>query len=473
MKGCCLAAIKGGLLALYLACASCGVHASGEDGAEAAFVYSVDAGTNSFVAVTPEDFTETLAFMVVPTASADEEGLEAAEEVIEDPWHEYKDSHEAPTVVAAGEGIVPSATTVYQIALEGTPFALVPVDVTTAGAYALFLEHGEVETGLVSPEGVVLTAAFSEGADDDEEEESNMASGLTGIILVVSKYVSGNIDLSSAFALAAGALLAASFLHIIPEAMEGLAGDEIDLHQMGIDAGISILVGLFVSICIRAVLETREHGGVNSGNKISAEGDNHAVVGLAGDDSLSDLIVARKGRSLFDFKGLRPVCWNVLIGDFVHNFADGIVIGGAFLGCGNVLGWTVTASTIAHEIPHEIADFLALVNGGMSVMQAFAFNLMSAMSAVLGVIIILALSDSLSNAQVSVIVLLGAGSFVYIGMVELLPAALGARNNGDKRAVQWAAFKKLFAFIVGAVLIGGPLVFDKHCEADGHHHHDH
>lgn len=53
----------------------------------------------------------------------------------------------------------------------------------------------------------------------------------------------------------------------------------------------------------------------------------------------------------------------------VHNFADGFVIGGAFLGCGNTIGWTVTASTVMHEIPHEIADFMALLNGGMSVKQ--------------------------------------------------------------------------------------------------------
>lgn len=77
MKGSCLAA-------LYLTYASCGAYASGEGGAEAAAVYSVGAGTNSIVAVPSEDFSETVAFMLVPTASADEEGLEAAEEAIED-----------------------------------------------------------------------------------------------------------------------------------------------------------------------------------------------------------------------------------------------------------------------------------------------------------------------------------------------------------------------------------------------------
>lgn len=33
------------------------------------------------------------------------------------------------------------------------------------------------------------------------------------------------------------------------------------------------------------------------------------------------------------------------------------------------MGWTVTASIILHEAPHEMADFMALLNGGMSVKQ--------------------------------------------------------------------------------------------------------
>ena len=95
---------------------------------------------------------------------------------------------------------------------------------------------------------------------------------------------------------------------------------------------------------------------------------------------------------------------------------------------------------------------------------------MSALSAVLGVIIILAFSSSLSDAQVSVIILLGAGSFVFIGLSELLPGALLASHDGGKRAVQWSQFKKLLSFAFGTLLIGVPLLFDQHCEAGGDDH---
>lgn len=85
--------------------------------------------------------------------------------------------------------------------------------------------------------------------------------------------------------------------------------------------------------------------------------------------NLQHLMDTRKSRALFDIKGLQPVCWNVIVGDLAHNFADGITIGAAFLGCSSTIGWTVTASAVLHEIPHELADFMALMNGGMSVNQ--------------------------------------------------------------------------------------------------------
>lgn len=82
------------------------------------------------------------------------------------------DGEEEPTVLASGEAVVPSAAVVYQIALE-EPLVLVPVNVTAAGAYAVFKEHGgdEVTTALVSPTDVVLTAAVEEGGEEEEAME--------------------------------------------------------------------------------------------------------------------------------------------------------------------------------------------------------------------------------------------------------------------------------------------------------------
>lgn len=85
------------IAALYLACSTASGttshsdhdhsdhedHGSDSEGHfEAAAVYAIEAGTNSIVAVPGEDVREgTFAFMLVPAASADLEGLEGAEEV--------------------------------------------------------------------------------------------------------------------------------------------------------------------------------------------------------------------------------------------------------------------------------------------------------------------------------------------------------------------------------------------------------
>lgn len=86
------------IAALYLACSTASGttshsdhdHDSHSEGHfEAAAVYAVEAGTNSIIAVPGEDVRDgTFAFMLVPAASADLEGLEGAEDDAEaGAWH--------------------------------------------------------------------------------------------------------------------------------------------------------------------------------------------------------------------------------------------------------------------------------------------------------------------------------------------------------------------------------------------------
>ena len=108
-------------------------------------------------------------------------------------------------------------------------------------------------------------------------------------------------------------------------------------------------------------------------------------------------------------------------------------------------------------------------------MKAAVYNLISALSAVFGVILILALRDDLTSAQVSTILLIGAGSFVFVALSELVPEALEvhpAAAAGGKREVVGSQVRKLASFMVGALIVGIPLIFDQHCDA-GHVGHDH
>ncbi|CAN0447449.1 unnamed protein product [Ascophyllum nodosum] len=422
------------------------------------------------------------------------------------------------TVLAAGEAASPSVSTVYEAALEDS-LAQGLVTIDTERPYALFVEHesDEVFVVVTSPSGVVLTAGAVEGGeeeDHDHEEEGDHEDhdkdhvdhsnedeegvspataaqwgnaiaaslvislcSLAGIIAVVSGCISNKINLSYACIFAAGALLAASLLHIVPESLEGLESEFDDLHEMVIAAGTAILGGISIGVVLHALLETGPTHAIPVATPTSPTTDQseNPVGNNASDDAetLQALIVARRDKALTDVKDLKPVCWNLIIGDLVHNFADGVIIGAAFLGCSSTIGWTVTASTVLHEVPHELADFVALINGGMSMMQAFVFNFISALSAVIGVVIILALCEAITTANVSYILLVGAGLFFFIVLAELIPEGLVPPPWAmTRQLILRSQTLKLLTFLAGALIIGIPLIFDQHCE-DGHHGHDH
>lgn len=219
---------------------------------------------------------------------------------------------------------------------------------------------------------------------------------LVGLVIVASGHVSRKINISYACMFAAGALLTASFLHIIPEALEPLAAEfDNNLHDMGINAGLAILGGIAIGVLLHIIFETTEHSHADSiGPRNGKEHTTSSAVITTKQESsnpgvevpaqantngsndntanLYSMMEARKDKALFDVNGWHPGSWNIIIGDFVHNFADGVAIGAAFLGCSSTVGWTVAASIVIHELPQELADFMALVNGGMSKTQVRA-----------------------------------------------------------------------------------------------------
>lgn len=107
-------------------------------------------------------------------------------------WEEYEEDPSTATILSSGDTASPSTDTVYEVDLED-PLVQVPVEITTAGAYALFVEHGSGEVSVVvtSPLGVVLTAGASEGVDEEEDDESSGAtSSQWGSAIVASVIVS-------------------------------------------------------------------------------------------------------------------------------------------------------------------------------------------------------------------------------------------------------------------------------------------
>ncbi|WP_233144533.1 ZIP family metal transporter [Methyloprofundus sedimenti] len=117
---------------------------------------------------------------------------------------------------------------------------------------------------------------------------------------------------------------------------------------------------------------------------------------------------------------IRPIAKMNLMGDAVHNFVDGILIGGSFIE-DPVLGFTTTLAIIAHEIPQEIGDVSALVYGGYSPAKEVLYNFYCSLSAVAGAVFTL-LSSQLAESSLVFLLPIAAGGFIYIAATDMIPA---------------------------------------------------
>lgn len=122
----------------------------------------------------------------------------------------------------------------------------------------------------------------------------------------------------------------------------------------------------------------------------------------------------------------------ILVGDAVHNFADGVVIAAAYLTSVD-LGITATVAVIAHEIPQEVGDFAVLLDSGYSVRRAFTLNAVSSASAILGGILAYLFLHQAASLLPYVLAV-SAASFMYVAAADLIPGL--QRDTSPGRTVQ-------------------------------------
>jgi len=149
----------------------------------------------------------------------------------------------------------------------------------------------------------------------------------------------------------------------------------------------------------------------------------------------------------------------VLLGDFMHNLVDGIIIGVAFSGCGLTMGWSITASTVYHELAQEVSDYLVLTDprqGALKPLTALGFNFVSGMSVVLGAIIILSV-DTIESQTEGLLLAYGGGIYIQIACTEAMPRVHDLAQTTGHRLLAF-----LF-FCIGCVAIGLVLLDHEHC----------
>jgi zinc and cadmium transporter len=133
-----------------------------------------------------------------------------------------------------------------------------------------------------------------------------------------------------------------------------------------------------------------------------------------------------------------------LIGDGIHNFSDGLVIGASFV-VSVEFGIITSLVIIFHEIPQEIGDFGVLLYGGFSRVRALFFNFLSALTCIIGAVAGYLLSEQVGEFSVLILPVV-AGGFIYIAACDLIPEL--HKQPGLKRATF-----SVIAFLLGIMFI--------------------
>ena len=136
--------------------------------------------------------------------------------------------------------------------------------------------------------------------------------------------------------------------------------------------------------------------------------------------------------------------WVILLGDGLHNFADGILIAAAFLT--DIKIGVLTAMAISlHEIPQEVGDFIVLLNAGFTKLRALVYNLISSLMAVIGGLLGYFFLDQ-AQGMIPFVIVWASSSFIYIAVSDLMPQM-------HRRPKLRESVEQLSLIVLGVVLV--------------------
>lgn len=206
---------------------------------------------------------------------------------------------------------------------------------------------------------------------------------------------------------AAGVLLGAAFISLIPEA----------LHETDTEAILTtVLIGFLAFFMLERFLRFFHHHHEH-------EAKNKASSSL------------------------------IIIGDTLHNALDGIAIGAAFL-ISPSAGIVAAIAVAAHEIPQEIGDFGLLLKNGMAKKKVVIVNVLSALATTVTAVITFAIGDS-NSALIPYLLAITAGFFIYIAASDIIPEIHDKIGN---KAFDIRPFLLLFGAIL--VIIISPIAHE-------------
>ena len=213
--------------------------------------------------------------------------------------------------------------------------------------------------------------------------------------------------------LAAGALLATAFMHLLPEAFESAVAPK---HLFA-----ALLVGLvFFFLLDKAELwhhghehhHDHDHG---PGAEMQRQSDLHCTSAAS--------VAAR------DAAG----SWAVLAGDSVHCFGDGVLIASACM-ADLRLGAVTALAVLAHEVPHHMGDLVVVrqrpAGRSAAIVKVSLAGAVTSVGGVVGYFLIDRLQSGLPYFLMA-----ASSSFIYVALADLIPQ-LQKRLSASQTVVQ-------------------------------------
>ncbi|KAI9715343.1 MAG: hypothetical protein M1812_005988 [Candelaria pacifica] len=283
-----------------------------------------------------------------------------------------------------------------------------------------------------------------------------------------------NIDpssLSIMVAFAVGGLLGDTLFHLLPEIF--LGEDHPDQTRFvllepnkNLLLGVAIMVGFVTFVAMDKSLRIatggegghdhgHAHGSIEGGEKAAASGQASAIERSSPEGDLrSRKHVSTANNENPEAKEANPSVklggYLNLIADFTHNITDGLALSSSFY-ASPTIGATTTVAVFFHEIPHEVGDFALLIQSGFSKKAAMGAQFVTAVGALLGTLIGIAVQEFGGSSSGGVgggrtaglmgtslqwgdmLLPFTAGTFMYVGTVAVIPELL---ETGKDRGVE-------------------------------------
>ena len=233
---------------------------------------------------------------------------------------------------------------------------------------------------------------------------------------IVSRYTQHMLSL------AAGALLATAFLHLLPEAFD--AG--VEPHNLF----MTLLFGLLFFFLLDKA-ELWHHGHEHHHGDAHHDHDHH----VAHDHDHDHAHSAASDASHVEAAHAKPLAggWAILAGDSVHCFGDGVLIASAFM-VDLKLGVVAALAVLAHEVPHHMGDLVVLRQGSQSRQTAVLKVSLAGAITALGGLAGYALLDQL-HGVLPYMLAIASSSFIYVALADLIPQ-LQKRLSSRETAAQ-------------------------------------